>query len=126
MENTALTRQLLDVYYKGFAQKEGWEEVIADDFLFFGGDMTKPAPAVGKAAYIEVIKRFSRAYTAMRVKEMIVEGDRAYVTGNYDFIFPNGASINGNVAEVWQAKDGKLASLAIFFDTLTFDRNIPR
>jgi ketosteroid isomerase-like protein len=76
-----------------------------------------------KAEYIEVIKRFSRLFTTMRVKEMIVEGDSACVIGNYDYIFPNGKNINGNVAEIWKAKDGKLASLAIFFDTLTFSIN---
>lgn len=125
MENSALTRQLLDVYYEGFARKQGWEDVIADDFLFTGGNMGA-APASGKAAYIEVIKRFSRAFTAMRVKEMIVEGGRACVTGNYDFVFPNGVSVNGDVAEIWTVENGKLASLTIFFDTLIFDRNIPR
>jgi ketosteroid isomerase-like protein len=120
------TRQLLETYYKGFALKEGWESVIADDFTYIGGDMTKTAPAVGKAAYIEVIKRFSRAFKSMRVKEMIIDGDSACVIGNYDFIFPNGTSINGDVAEIWKAKNGKLASLTIFFDTLTFDKNIPK
>ena len=126
MENSALTRQLLDDYYKGFARKQGWEDTIADDFEFTGGDMASTAPLIGKAAYITVINRFSRAFTDMRVKTMIVEGDRAYVTGNYDFAFPNGTRINGDVAEIWQVKGGKLAALRIFFDTLTFDRNTPR
>lgn len=120
------TKQLLETYYKGFAQKEGWESVIADDFKYIGGDMTKTAPAEGKAAYIEVIKRFSRAFKSMHVKEMIIDGNNACVIGNYDFIFPNGNSINGDVAEIWTAKNGKLASLTIFFDTLTFDKNIPK
>lgn len=126
MENSASTKQLLEAYYQGFAKKEGWESVIADDFIFIGGNMTNPGPTVGKAAYVEVIKRFSRTFQSMRVKEMIIDGNNAYVTGNYDFIFPNGAAINGDVAELWKAKDGKLASLRIFFDTLTFDKNIPK
>lgn len=120
------TKQLLDTYYQGFARKEGWEPVIADDFTFTGGDMTKNAPVKGKAAYIEVIKRFSRAFQSMRVKEMIVEGDNACVIGNYDFIFPNGARVNGDVAEIWKAENGKLVSLSIWFDTLTFDKNTPK
>lgn len=124
MENA--TKQLLETYYKGFAQKEGWESVISDDFKYTGGDMTKTAPAVGKAAYIEVIKRFSRVFQSMHVKEMIVDGEKACVIGNYDFKFPNGEVINGDVSEIWTAKDGKLTSLTIFFDTLTFDKNIPR
>ncbi|PSL45555.1 ketosteroid isomerase-like protein [Chitinophaga niastensis] len=126
MENSTSTKQLLETYYKGFAQKEGWESVISDDFKFIGGDMTKTAPIVGKAAYIEVIKRFSRVFQTMRVKEMIIEGENACVIGNYDYTFPNGVSINGDVAEIWKAKNGKLDALTIFFDTHTFDKNIPK
>ena len=36
----------------------------------------------------------------------------------YDYVFPDGKSINGGVAEVWKIKDGKLDALTIFFDTL--------
>ncbi len=118
------TRELLETYYRGFAKKGGWESVIADDFRFVGGDMTDTAPTVGKPAYIEIIKRFARLFTSMRVKEMVVEADRAYVCGNYDYVFPNGRSINGDVAEIWTVKDGKLAALTIFFDTATFHANL--
>lgn len=120
------TRELLETYYKGFAQKRGWESVISDDFKYTGGDMTKTAPLTGKAAYIQVIERFSRVFQNMHIKEMIVEGDKACVIGNYDFKFPNGASVNGNVAEIWTTKNGKLDSLTIFFDTLNFDKNTPK
>ncbi len=115
------TKELLETYYKGFAQKYGWESVISDDFKFVGGDMTNTTPVVGKQAYIEIINRFSRLFTTMRVKEMFVEDDSACVLANYDYVFPNGKNINGDVAEFWKVKDGKLNSLAIFFDTLTFD-----
>jgi len=117
------TKDLLETYYKGFAEKKDWESVIADDFKFIGGDMTKTTPVVGKTAYVEVIKRFSQMWKTMRVKEMIVDGDNACVIGNYDYVFPNGNSINGNVAEIWTAKNGKLASLTIYFDTQTFSVN---
>lgn len=119
------TKQLLETYYKGFAQKEGWESVIADDFSYTGG-LLKATPLAGKAAYIEVIKRFSRVFQSMRVKQMIVDGENASVIGNYDFRFPNGETINGDVSEIWTAKNGKLNSLTIFFDTLTFDKNTPK
>ena len=119
-------RELLEIYYKGFAEKSNWETVIAADFQYIGGDMTKTEPLIGKQAYIEVIKRFSQVFTAMRVKEMIVEDDKACVIGNYDFRFSNGQELNGNVAELWTAKDGKLQSLRIYFDTLTFASNTKR
>jgi hypothetical protein len=57
------------------------------------------------------------------VKEIIIQGDNACVIGNYDFKFPNGQEINGNVAELWAAKGGKLQSLTIYFDTLSFAIN---
>jgi ketosteroid isomerase-like protein len=118
--NVMTTKELIETYYKGFAQKSNWDSVISDDFKFIGGDMKKTTPIVGKSAYIEVIKRFSQLFTSMRLKELIVDGDNACVIGNYDFVFPNGKSINGDVAEIWKAKDGKLISLTLFFDTLTF------
>ena len=114
------TKELLEFYYKGFAQKEGWESVISDDFKFVGGDMTKTTPVLGKQAYIEIIKRFSRLFTGMQVKEMIIQGDSACVIANYDYVFPKGDKINGDVAEIWKIKDGKLDALTIFFDTHTF------
>ena len=118
------TKELLETYYKSFAQKQkGWETVLSDNFKFVGGDMTKTIPIVGKGGYIEVIKRFSQAFKSMRVKEMVVEGDTACVIGNYDFVFPNGKSVNGDVAEIWKIKDDKLDALTIFFYTLTFQAN---
>ena len=123
MENLKSTKELLDIYYKGFAEKANWDSVLADDFQYIGGDMTKAEPVIGKQAYIEIIKRFSQIFESMKVNEMIVEGDKAFVIGNYDFKFPNGQKINGNVAEFWTVKNGKLQSLRIYFDTLTFANN---
>ena len=119
-------QQLLETYYKGFAEKSNWDSVIADDFRYTGGDMTKTEPLIGKQAYIEVIKRFSQIFTTMRVKEMIIQGENACVIGNYDLRFPNGQEFNGNVAELWTAKNSKLQSLTIYFDTLTFANNTKR
>ncbi len=126
MDNFKSTKELLDIYYAGFARKQGWESVISEDFKFRGGDMANTAPTVGKTAYIEVIKRFSRVFQAMRVKEMIIDSENACVIANYDYNFPNGTNINGDVAEIWKVRDGLLDSLTIFFDTLTFDKNTPK
>ncbi len=92
-------------------------------FQFIGGDMTKTETLVGRQAYVEVIKRFSQVFKTMRVTEMIIQGENACVIGNYDYRFPNGQEMNGNVAERWKSKNGKLQSLTIYFDTLTFANN---
>jgi len=122
MGNKLKTKELLNLYYKGFAEKKDWENTLSEDFKFVGGDMTNTTPTIGKQAYIEIIKRFSQLFKSMRLKEMIVEGDQACVIGNYDYEFPGGKNINGDVAEIWKVKNGKLDSLTIFFDTLTFDQ----
>ena len=124
MDSKALTKQLLEAYYKGFAAKTNWEHTIADDFQYVGGDMTNTKPVVGKQAYIDIIKRFSQRFKSMRVKEMIIDNDKACVIGNYDFEFPNGKEINGDVSEVWTIMNGELQSLTLYFDTLTFMNNL--
>lgn len=123
MVNQEETRKLLQSYYDGFAKKSGWEETIAEDFEYIGGDMTETKPLKGKSAYIEVIKRFSQVFTSMRVENMIIQKDKACVVGNYDLQFPNGKTLNGNVSEHWTIKNNKLQSLRIYFDTLTFAEN---
>lgn len=120
------TKELLEFYYKGFSRKSNWESVIADDFNYIGGNMTRQDRLVGKQAYVEMISQFSRVFSAMRVNKMIIDGDNACVIGNYDFKFQNGHEVNGDVSEVWTAKDGKLQSLTIYFDTLTFENNTPK
>jgi ketosteroid isomerase-like protein len=115
-------KELLDLYYTGLAKKEGWEGALAESFQFTGGDMLNSKPIVGKNAYIEVIKRFSRLFVDVRPADMIIEGGKAYVTANYDYVFPGGKAVNGNVAEIWTSEGGKLTSLTIFFDTLSFNK----
>ena len=124
MDNKQTTRQLLETYYKGFTEKANWENVIADNFEYIGGDMNNTQPVVGKQAYIEIIKRFSQRFEKMRVKQMVIDGDKASVIGNYDFVFPNGLKINGNVSENWTVENDKLKSLTLYFDTLTFMTNL--
>lgn len=126
MENSKTMVALLNTYYEGFAKKQGWESVIADDFKFIADNMEGTEINTGKETYIEIIERFSRLYQEMRVKRMIIQGDNASVIANYDYIFPNGKHISGDVAEFWTAKNGKLDSLQIYFDTLTFDKNMPK
>jgi ketosteroid isomerase-like protein len=115
-----INQQLLERYYRGFAKKAGWEDTLAEDFKFIGGDMMNQEPIIGKSAYVGIIARFSQLFTDMRVKEMFVHEQSAFVLANYDYVFPKGVKINANVAEYWTIKEGKLDSLTIFFDTASF------
>jgi hypothetical protein len=115
-------RELLAVYYKGLARKTGWEAVLADDFRFIGGNMTKQTPVVGKDNYVATIQRLSQVFSEVRVVKSFVDGDEAFVLASYDWTFPHAVNIQGSVAELWKAKNGKLQELTIFFDTGSFDR----
>ena len=123
MTNSTTTKELLETYYKGFAKKQGWEDVISDDFEFRADNMEKEDINKGKETYVNIIARFSRLYQDVRIKRMIIDDNNASVIANYDYIFPNGKHISGDVAEFWTVKDSKLTSLHIYFDTLTFDKN---
>ena len=105
-------KELLVTYYKGFAQKANWEQTLAEDFVFI---MNDGEPLLGKQAYIEMCKRFCKSYQTMRVAQTIIEGDNAFVLGNYDWILPNGTIQSGNVAEIWKAENGLLKELKIYF-----------
>src|ERR1700744_6016973 len=108
------TKELLDRYYRGLVGDGAWEDTLSEDFIFTGGDMLKTESLRGKAAYAGVIARFSRLFKNVRPINTIIEGNRAYVTANYDFVFPGGKAVNGNVAEVWTVKEDRLAALTIF------------
>jgi ketosteroid isomerase-like protein len=116
------TQTLLDTYYGGLARKEGWDSVLAEDFRFVGGDMTKPTPQIGKANYIQIVQRLSRLFTGVRVLKSFVDGDEAFVLATYAWTFPHGVNVEGAVAELWKIQNGKLQELTIFFDTQSFDR----
>lgn len=106
-------KELLEIYYKGFAQKSGWEQTLADDFVFI---MNDGEPLLGKATYVEMCKKFSQTYQTMRVNQTIIEGNNAFVLGNYDWILPSGDIKSGNVAEIWKAENGFLKELKIYFN----------
>jgi ketosteroid isomerase-like protein len=112
---TATTRALIDVYYGGIAHKSGWEDAIADGFVFTGGNPNNGSR--GKAAYAEVMRQFGRVYETVEVKRAIVSGDSACVIATYGVVSPSGKKRSVDIAEVWTAEHGQLASLTIYFDT---------
>ncbi|MDO5106253.1 nuclear transport factor 2 family protein [Capnocytophaga sp.] len=106
-------KELLEIYYKGFAQKSGWEQTLADDFEFV---MNDGEPLIGKQAYIAMCEKFSQTYRTMRVVRSIVEGNDACTIASYDWILPDGKTKTGNVIEFWKAENGFLKELKIYFN----------
>lgn len=114
------TRELLETYYRGLANKKGWDSVLAEDFQFVGGDMTRTEPIIGLDSYRQILSRFSSLFTGFQIQTMLPENGQAFVLVTYDYVFPNGKKFSGKVAEYWTIQKDRLQSLTIFFDTLNF------
>lgn len=110
-------RETVWKYYDGLAQKSGWQSLISDE-MTFGGTGVKSAK--GKDAYIQTTNNFLRSVKTCKVKEMIVEGDRACTIVTYDMVSPKGSSAISDIAEVMSVKNEKIDSSVIFFDTAAF------
>ena len=120
MEDQVTTRQLLETYYKGFAVKQGWEQTIADDFIFSLGGRRGPV-IKGKEMYIGLIKGFYRSYEAVKVKAMMIEPDKACAVATYTINSIKETQTDFDIAEVWTIKNNKLSSLTIFYDTVNYN-----
>lgn len=116
MSGTEITRELLTKYYDGLATKEGWKNLMTDDFLLTG-------TVVKETRGVDLYKGngFFRLVRAHRVKELVVEGESASALINYDLASPSGRTMSCDVAELWKTRGGKLASVAVYFDTVAFN-----
>lgn len=111
------TSELIGKYFAAI-HKGGWEEYIAEDFVFVNSNLDNVAR--GKTAYVEGAGRFFRATTSVEIRQMIIEGENACVLARYQLRSPKDNTGVGDVAEILSVKDGKLTSSTIFFDTKAF------
>ena len=91
--------------------------MLSENFLFTG---TVAKESIGKDAYVN--NAFFKLVRGLKVKEMIVEGENAFAIVNYDLESPKGSAFSSDVAEFWKVKNGKLDSIAIYFNTAAFSK----
>ena len=108
------TKELLLTYFEAI-HKGGWEDLVAEDFVFVNSNLDRIGH--GKAAYIDGAGRFFRNTTAVEVRSLLIEGDRAAVLARYVTRSPRGHVGVCDVAEFLATDGHKLTSSAIFFDT---------
>ncbi len=116
MEAPAGTKDLLNEYYSRLSEKGEWAPLLSDDFLLTG---TVTKETRGREVYAD--NGFFKLVRGLTVKEMIVQNENAFALVNYSLASPKGKVLSLDVAEVWKAKDGKLISVAIYFDTVVFN-----
>ncbi len=118
------TQKLIKSYYASQNDKnDEWQKLWADDAVFC--DASQTLVAKGKEAVIQSFTSFLKTVEALKVSQLIVEGQQACFIINYTYINAKQEKMNQDVAEVWEVNDGKLAKLTIYFD-LTAYRNFMR
>ena len=101
--------------YFGAIHKGGWEALVTDDFVFVNSNLDTVAH--GKQAYLEGAGRFYRGSTAVEIRQLLIDGNRAAILARYQMRTPKGHTGVCDVAEFLTIDGDKLSSSAIFFDT---------
>jgi ketosteroid isomerase-like protein len=114
------TREIVQRYFEELTRKGNWESLLSDDLEFTS--FTSPVKHVtGKTAYLESTKRFFSMIRSLEVRDLIIEGTKVCALTSYQLQTPAG-SFRSDVAEVMTVANGKISSLAIYFDTAPFPK----
>ncbi len=117
MTSSIEAKDLLGRYYASLLAKGDSGEFLSDGFLL---SSCIDKPAKGKSAISG--NMFFKLVKNLKVKSMIVEGDRACAIVNYTLVSPKGDSFSCDVAEVWEVSGGKLASMEMYYDTVAYQK----
>ncbi len=117
MENSKKTKELLNKYYDGLSRKGDWGSLLSENFLLTGNVAKETR---GREVFVN--NPFFKLVKGLKAKTMIIEGESACAVVNYDLVSPKGKSLSSDVAEIWKVKNGKLDSIAIYFDTAAFQK----
>ncbi len=117
MGRLTTTKDLLNKYYERLSGKGDPAPLLSENFLLTG---TVAKETKGRDAYLG--NMFFKLVKSLKIKSMIIDGERACVVVNYDLVSPKGDTLSCDVAEIWEVKEGKLDSLAIYFDTIAFQK----
>lgn len=115
------TAEVVRQYLDGVAQRAGWEALLADGVTFTS--RTSPVKElVGKESYLVATRRFYATVVSLRVRDLIVDGERACALTHYELRAPGGASFASEVAEIFTVRNGRIEELAIYFDTAPYPK----
>ena len=115
------TKSTIQGYFDSLKSKSGWHTFLADEMVF-SSFAIPPKHVEGKAAYLEATKRFFSMITSVKVKDVIVDGDRACALTEYELQPRGGPAFHSHVAELFKVRDEKIVSLDIYFDSTPFPK----
>lgn len=115
------TAEVVRDYFAALSRKQGWEAFLADD-LAFTSHASPGRQVSGKDAYLAATRRFFSLISAVEVRDVIVEGAKACALTRYELQPPGGRAFQSDVAEVFVVRDGRIATLDIYFDSAPYPK----
>jgi len=114
-------RDTVQHYFNSLERRQGWEAFLSDDVIFT--TFTSPVKQVkGRPAFLESTKRFYSMIAAVKVRDLLVDGDKVCALTSYSLRPPSGPEIKSDVAEVLQVHDGRITTFDIYFDSAPFPK----
>lgn len=115
------TTNVIRGYFESLERKQDWQSFLAEQLAFTS--FTSPIKrTAGKSAYLESTKRFFSMITKVQLEDLLVDGSKACALTRYQLQAPGRAAFECPVAEVFEVRDGMIASLQIYFDSSPFPR----
>ena len=118
----ATTKEIVQQYLARLQKREDWASLIADDMVF----TSHAAPGrqtSGRDAFLQGTSRFYGMIVDAQVNDVFASGEKACALTRYRLQPPNGAAVfTSDVAEIFEVRNGRIASLAIYFDTAPYPK----
>jgi ketosteroid isomerase-like protein len=115
------TLDIIKSYYESQSNKDDtWKDLWSEDAVF--SDASRTLFAKGKEAVIQSFTPFLKGVVGLKISQTIVEGEKVCCVISYTYMNPKGEVLNQDVAEVSEVRDGKLATLTLYFDLTAYRR----
>jgi hypothetical protein len=113
------TKDIVLRYYKSLEEKsDDWKDLYSDDAVF--SDAAQILLAKGKEEIVESYVPFLNGVAGVKIKELIVEDNKACAIISYEYVNSNKERMKQDVAEIFEVKNGKLNKQTIYFDLTSF------
>ena len=113
------TRETITRYFDALQKGDGWDEYLADGIMFTS--YTSPIRQItGRESYLASTRGFYRMIGTIEVRDLIVDGDRAFALTRYLLNPPAGEPFTSDVAEVFTVSGDKIDTFDIVFDSAPY------
>lgn len=118
-----VTRTTIDGYFADLKEGKDWQRFFADDLVFTS--RTSPVRQLaGRETIVQATQRFYSMISQVDVRRLIIDGDRACALTRYVLTPPSGPSFESDVAEIFQVRDGEIATFDIYFDSAPYPKQV--